>query len=136
MSHFDMVKNYLFDLDIVPVVEDYDNGLFRISEEARNIENMILSIRKSDLMVDQLIFKVPQNAEVSYQAHLFKRLLQMSGNLAHGAFVLDGKAEHVLFHNTLALENLDLNELESTINAITLGLEEFGDELIMLQGEG
>ena len=32
--------------------------------------------------------------------------------------------------NTLALENLDLNELESTINALSLGLAENGEELL------
>ncbi len=134
MNYFDRVKEYLFDLDIIPVIEDYDNGFFVITESERHVENMYLSIRRTDLMLDQFIFDVPSD-DVAYQAHLFKRLLQMSGNLTHGAFVLDEGADKILYHDTLALDNLDLNELESSINAITLGFEEFGRELLMLHEE-
>jgi hypothetical protein len=95
---------------------------------------MYITLNESTLFIDQFVYDVPSD-HPKYQAHLFKRLLQMSGELTHGAFILDESGGKVLFHATLALENLDLNELDTSITAITLGFEEFGRELIMLHEE-
>jgi hypothetical protein len=44
--------------------------------------------------------------------------------------VLDDKAETVIYRDTLQLENLDRNELEASVHALSLGLAEFGGELL------
>ena len=54
----------------------------------------------------------------------------MNRDLVFGAFVLNEEGDSLLYRNTLALENLDLNELESTINSLSLGLVEHGEELL------
>ena len=54
----------------------------------------------------------------------------MNRSLVHGAFVLDDAAKYVFFRDTLQLENLDLNELEGTIQALSLALAENGAELL------
>jgi len=54
----------------------------------------------------------------------------MNRTLVHGAFVVDEEAKTVLFRDTLQLENLDKNELEGTIRALSLALAENVDELI------
>ena len=54
----------------------------------------------------------------------------MNRSLVHGAFVLDERAEFVIFRDTLQLENLDRNELEASIHALSLGLSEYGAELL------
>ena len=69
--------------------------------------------------------KVPQDP-----GDVFKRLLQINRDLVHGAFVLDENAELVLFRDTLQLENLDRNELEASIQALSLALAEYGSELL------
>ena len=63
-------------------------------------------------------------------AETYKRILQMNRDLVFGAFVLNEEGDSLLYRNTLALENLDLNELESTINSLGLGLAEHGEELL------
>ena len=65
----------------------------------------------------------------------YKRLLQMNRGLVHGAFVLDETGARLLFRDTLALHNLDLNELESPLNALSLGLAENGGELLSFAGK-
>ena len=54
----------------------------------------------------------------------------MNRELVYGAFVLNEEGDTLIYRNTLALENLDMNELESTINALSLGLAENGAELL------
>ena len=61
---------------------------------------------------------------------LFKRLLQMNNTLVHGAFVLDETGGRIFFRDTLQLANLDLNELEGSIRALSLALAEYGTELL------
>jgi hypothetical protein len=68
---------------------------------------------------------VPQKAE-----SLFKRLLQMNRTLVHGAFVLNDEGTKIIFRDTLQLENLDKNELEGSINALSIALAEYAGELI------
>jgi hypothetical protein len=51
-------------------------------------------------------------------------------DIIHGAFVIDESGEKILFRDTLQLENLDLNELEASINSLSLLLSEYSDELI------
>jgi hypothetical protein len=81
-------------------------------------------------VIEQLILRLPVEASEG----IYKRLLQMNRDLVYGAFVLDETGQTVLYRNTLALENLDLNELESTLNALSLGLAENGDELLTFAG--
>jgi hypothetical protein len=54
----------------------------------------------------------------------------MNRSLVHGAFVLDEEEKYVFFRDTLQLTNLDLNELEGTIQALSLALAENGAELL------
>jgi hypothetical protein len=61
--------------------------------------------------------------------------LQINRTLIFGAFVLNEEGNTLVYRNTLALENLDLNELEGTLNALTLALAENGEELLTFVGE-
>ena len=66
----------------------------------------------------------------SQPGNMFQRLLQMNRTLVHGAFVVDEDGKMVLFRDTLRLENLDLNELEGSIEALSLALAENANELL------
>lgn len=74
------------------------------------------------------------------RAPVYRRLLQINRELVHGAFALDDEGQLVLFRDTLQLQNLDLNELDATINALALALATYADELIDFaksgQGDG
>ena len=59
-----------------------------------------------------------------------KRLLQINRTLVHGAFVLDEGGSTLLFRDTLQIENLDRNELEGSIDALSLALAEYASELV------
>ncbi len=56
----------------------------------------------------------------------------MNRSLVHGSFCIDEDEKLVLFRDTLQLENLDRNELEGSIHALTLGLSEYGSEILTL----
>jgi hypothetical protein len=91
---------------------------------------MMLDCEGDVLVMEQHIFDLQDKAGSSY-----KRLLQINRELVHGAFVLDEKGNSVLFRDTLALENLDHNELESSITAMAIALAEHADEFMDLAGK-
>jgi hypothetical protein len=124
-ERYERVKAYLAELDLRIVQEDPAEELVVVEDESNGIKNLFVDCEDPILVIEQLIMPVPEDSGT-----LFQRLLQMNRTLVHGAFVLDEQAKQVLFRDTLQLANLDLNELEGSIQALSLGLAENGGELL------
>lgn len=124
-NHFDTIKNYLIELNYSISHEDKEDGIIMIQNHSEGINNMILGIADPILIIEQYIFKINNPSE-----DLFKQLLQKNRDIVHGAFVLDESGEKVIFRDTLQIENLDLNEVEASINSLSLLLSEFSDNII------
>jgi len=122
---FERVKQYLHDMEMLIVDEDEAEELVIVDDEENGIKNLVIDCEEPILVLEQAILAVPAQS-----GDLFKRLLQMNRGLVHGAFVLDDAGKMILFRDTLQLENLDRNELEGSIHALSLGLSEFGAELL------
>ena len=121
---FELIKSYLLDLELRVTHEDEAEELVVVTDEDAGIINLVIDCEAPIVILEQLIMDVPKNP-----GDLYRRLLQMNRTLVHGAFVLD-ESGRVLFRDTLQLENLDLNELEGSIRALSLGLAEHADELL------
>ena len=124
-ENLDRVKGYLLDLDLKIVSENEAEELVVVDDEDNGIKNLVIDCEPPIVVLEQLIAEVPAEP-----GDLFKRLLQMNNTLVHGAFVLDETAERIFFRDTLQLANLDLNELEGSIRALSLALGEYGGELL------
>ncbi len=122
---FETVKAYLHEINVAIVDENEDEELVVVEDEENGIKNLIIDCEEPIIVLEQVIMNVPGDSK-----DLFKRLLQMNRNLVHGAFVLDEDGEVVIFRDTLQLENLDRNELEGSIHALSLALSEYGTELL------
>ncbi|AUC14459.1 molecular chaperone Tir [Tenacibaculum sp. SZ-18] len=123
--HFEKTKNYLLELNFTIRKEIESEGIFVIEKENFGIKNLIIGVAYPILIVEQFIFKVKKPNEA-----MFKALLQKNRDIIHGAFVLDETGERVIFRDTLQLENLDINELEATLNSLSLLLSEYSNEII------
>lgn len=122
---FDLIKQYLFDMKISIVSEDPAEELVVVDDEENGIKNLVIDCEEPILVLEQVIMKVPKEPD-----KLFKRLLQMNRELVHGAFALDENGEIILFRDTLQMENIDRNEVEGSIHALSLALAEYSSELI------
>jgi len=125
MKKVDLVKQYLHEMEISIISEDVKEELVVVEDEENGIKNLVIDCEEPILIIEQLIMKVPEKT-----GDLFKKLLQWNRELVHGAFVLDENAEMIIFRDTLQLENLDRNELEGSIHALSLALSEYGGELL------
>jgi hypothetical protein len=125
MEKFERVKEYLSDMELAVITEDPEEELVVVEDEENGVKNLVIDCEEPIVVLEQVIMSVPPHPE-----ELYKRLLQMNRNLVHGAFVLDENADFIIFRDTLQLENLDRNELEASIHALSLGLSEYGSELL------
>ena len=125
MVDFEKVKDFLLDMGFVMSQEDSQEELIVIDDEERGIKNLVIDCESPILILEQVIMPMPEGS-----SDFCKRLLQMNRTLVHGAFVLDDEGTTLLFRDTLQLENLDRNELEGSIDALSLALAEYGSELV------
>ena len=124
-ENLEKVKNYLHELGFPISSENAKEELVVIEDEEKGIKNLIIDCEDPILIIEQVIMETPKKTDV-----FFKRLLQINRTLIHGAFVLDEDGKRILFRDTLQLENLDKNELEGSINSLSLALAENASELI------
>ncbi|MBO7143130.1 MAG: YbjN domain-containing protein [Bacteroidales bacterium] len=122
--NFTKVKNYLLDLEYTIEKEDEKTGMFTISKEDEGIVNMIIVCADPIVILEQPLFKLKSESLSTY-----KQLLQKNRDIIHGAFALNENDE-VIFRDTLQLENLDLNEIEGSINSLTILLSEYSDKIV------
>ena len=125
MADFEKVKEYLLEMGFTIDQEDVGEELVVVNDEERGVKHLVVDCEDPILILEQVILALP-NAT----AETYKRLLQINRSLVHGAFVLDDSGETLLFRDTLQVANLDQNELEGSIDALSLALAEFGGELL------
>lgn len=127
MDYFGKVQDYLLDLGHEVIDSNEEDHILVITDQDKGICNMLLDCEGEVLIMEQHIFNVDNEKPESY-----KRLLQINREIVHGAFVLDDAGEKVIFRDTLQLPNLDINELEASLNALALALAENADEFLSL----
>jgi len=125
MSDFDKIKNLIMDMGFSISHEESKEELIVIDDDERGIKNLVIDCESPILILEQVVIPMPQNAADSY-----KRILQINRTLVHGAFVLNEEGTTLLFRDTLQTENLDRNELEGSIDALSLALAEYASELV------
>lgn len=105
--------------------ENLAEQLVVINDEEKGIKNLVIDCEDPIVVLEQIIMEVPKSPN-----DLYKKLLQMNRTLVHGAFVLDEEGRTVIFRDTLCLKSLDRNELEGSIEALSLALAENAEELL------
>ena len=125
MSDFDKVKSFIMDMGFSISHEDSKEELIVIDDDERGINNLVIDCESPILILEQVIIPMPQSSP-----DFCKRILQINRTLVHGAFVLDEEGKTLLFRDTLQTENLDRNELEGSIDALSLALAEYASELV------
>lgn len=125
MSDFEQVKDFILDMGFAISHEEPQEELVVIDDDDRGIKNLVIDCEAPILILEQVIIPMPQES-----SDFCKRILQINRTLVHGAFVLNEEGTTLLFRDTLQLENLDRNELEGSIDALSLALAEYASELV------
>ena len=124
-ENFLKVKNYLNELSFEIKLEDNEEGVLIVSNEDYAVSNLVIGVASPLIIIEQYLF-----TKTNGDKDFYRTLLMKNQDIIHGAFVLDETGNRVLFRDTLQLETLDLNELEASINSLSLLLSEYSDEII------
>lgn len=126
-NYLEKVVEFAARLSLDIDVRKDEEELIVVTNEDKGIYQMVIDCEYPILIFEQLIYEIK-----NFSKEHFLRLLQMNRGLIHGAFVVNEQGKQMIFRDTLQLENLDFNEFEGTINALSLGLAEYSGELLKL----
>ncbi|HSM64595.1 MAG TPA: hypothetical protein VK833_11700 [Gillisia sp.] len=124
-NHYNITRDFLLDLNFDISREETEDCILVVQKESAGIRNLILGVAPPILILEQFIFKINDQSE-----KIFKCLLQKNRDIIHGAFVLDETGDKVIFRDTLQIENMDVNELEGSLNSLSLLMSEYSDNII------
>lgn len=124
-NNYQKVKNYLLELNCSIAFENESEGIIVINNSDAGISNLVLGCTDPLLIMEQFLFELKGDS-----LDVFKSLLIKNRDIVHGAFCLDDSGAKVIFRDTLQIENLDLNELEGSINSLSLLLSEYSSQII------
>ncbi len=130
MSNFETVKGYLLEMGFSFDVENSEEELVVVNDPDRGIKDLVIDCEDPIVILEQVILVLEKDS-----SEIYKRILQMNRSLVHGAFCLNEEGNILLFRDTLQLTNLDLNELEGSIDALSLAMAENGSELLSFVGK-
>jgi hypothetical protein len=124
-TYFQKVKDFVTELEYEIVSEDTAEELIVVDKEEDGIKNLIIDCEDDILIIESFLFEVNTPSK-----DMLEWLLKTNREIIFGAFVLDSSGKKVIFRDTLALENLDINELEGSLNSLQLLLAEHMNELL------
>ena len=125
MRTFEDVETYL--LEIGFPFERLDTGIWRVSDEADHLENIVVYITETVINLRVKLFELPSAPSVE----LLRTLLELNASeMVHGAYGIEGDA--VVVVDALELENLDRNELQAAIDSIGLAVRTHHPQLSAL----
>lgn len=126
MTSFEKVKSYLLELGYEIQSEDLADEIVVTHRPEAGISRLILDCEEPILIIESPLFKPPHLNEEKLTT-----LLRMNREIVHGALALSEDGT-LIFRDTLQLENLDMNELEGSIESLELMLAENTDFFIQL----
>ena len=124
-NHYQKIRDYLLELGYTITHENEEDGLFVIDDADNGINRLVIGCAEPLVIMEQYIFETKNNNK-----EVFKSLLKINREIVHGALVLDESGTKVIFRDTLQIENLDRNELEGSINSLSLMLTEHSNNFI------
>lgn len=122
---YQKVKEFLLDLEYTILHEDLQEELFVVEKEEAGITNLIIDCEDPILVIEGVLFELKDKS-----VEVLESLMKKNREIIHGAFVLDDSGTKVLFRDTLQLENLDINELEGSLNSLEVLLSEYAQQII------
>ena len=109
------IEKFLFDLSLT--FENVGDGAWVINDEDKGLQNVVVLAEEPLVIVRVKVMDLPSKDREAFFEHLLRL---NASDLVHGAYALEG--DNVILVNTLAVESLDLEEFQSTLDAISLAL--------------
>lgn len=116
------IENYFDELELS--YQKISDGVWVLNLEDQGIDNLVINHEEPIVLFRIKLMDAPEKNREQF----FKRLLELNAtDLTHGAYALE--EENVVLVDTLQAENLDLNELSASIDALSFAAIQHYSEL-------
>jgi hypothetical protein len=124
----DDMNSYLNQLDMP--YDEIKEGTWVIHDHDDKIENIVVSFTGPIVVFRVKVMDAP--ADKDQRAKLCEKLLELNAtDMVAGAYGLEGNA--VVWTDTLQSENLDYNEFQASVDALSLSISQHYPELSKFQ---
>ena len=125
-ENYEKIKRIIDGFNVTVVSENQEDGIMVISDQDSGIDNLIIDCEDGIAILAQVMIPAPNKVES------LTRLMQLSDQMIHGAFVINENGDKVIWKDTVRLADLDPAELTAPINALRAFVAEHLDEIIEL----
>jgi hypothetical protein len=108
------IEGYLINLGLT--FREIGDGAWMIEDPENGLSSVVVFAQDSLVTIRTKIMNVPTERHEEF----FKRLLELNGEMIHGAYALDG--DNVILIDTLELDTMDLEEFQASLDATGLAL--------------
>lgn len=110
---------YKMECDFVKLQE----GMWTLHDVQEDVIDNLVIVHKPPIVLFRVKLMEWTGVEAARREDFFRLLLELNIELVHGSFALEG--DNVVVLDTLQAENLDFNEFQASIDALTMAVEEF-----------
>jgi hypothetical protein len=109
------LESYLVKLELT--FQEAGKGTWVVREPEKGLANLFVMMADPLVVLRLTVMEIPKNG----RERLYEELLHLNAtDMVHGAYALDGK--HVIIVDTLEGDTLDVEELQASIEAISLAV--------------
>jgi len=108
------IEGYMINLSLT--FEDVGDNAWVIKDAEKGLENVIVFAEDSLLTIQAKVMDIPDEGRLE----LFEQLLRLNVDMIHGAYALE--EESIMLLDTLDIPTMDLEEFQSSLDAIGLAL--------------
>lgn len=125
INYTERILGYLEQMQYEVLYLDEESGIVKVANQKDGVYHLIIGIVPPVLIFEYYIMNITNES-----LDMYKQLLQKNRDMIHGAFVLNETGKQLLYRYTLQIENVDFNEFESAVNALSFLLNEYAHQLI------
>ena len=111
------IEGYLIELETS--YEQLEEGLWRVEDEDGHVD-IIVQHMPPIIVFRVKVMDIPQHN----QTELYAELLRLNDELLAGAYAIESETKSIVLVDTLQSTNLDFNELQASIESLSLAITE------------
>jgi hypothetical protein len=117
MNIKEKLENYFIELGIP--FESKGENLWIVTDDSKNLQKLLISSEGPIITLTQNLMAIPDTKREEF----FKTLLALNAtDLIHGAYGIEGN--NVVWIDSLQSETLDLEELQASLDAVSLAVSQ------------
>ncbi len=121
MKTAEEIEGYLIRLGLP--FEEVEQGLWIIHDDIGHIDNIVIRYDPPIVVFRIKVMEVPPRQKEEF----FEHLLRLNATLVQGAYGIENN--NVVLMDTLQAENLDFNEFQASVEALSLAIAQDYDQL-------